>query len=85
MGDYRTVGFLEGGLVAPEFNVGMAVERADVLAYLVQRRDNAAAIAASGAADGETRALAQDRRRQLDVLIDELTAGMHVWAAEMTC
>ena len=76
----------EGMALAPtDFTLGMAAERADVLAYLVRRRDNAAAIAASGAADGETRALAQDRRRQLDVLIDELTAGMHVWAAEMAC
>ena len=52
-------------------------ELADVLAYLEQRRDNAAAIAARMSEHDELADLARDRRRQLDVQIDELRCGLH--------
>lgn len=52
-------------------------ELADVIAYLEQRRDNAAAIASRMAEHEELGDLARDRRRQLQVQIDELRCGLH--------
>lgn len=64
--------------------VGSAAgERADVLAWLEQRRDNAAAIAANSAAGPEMQELANDRRRQLEVVIDELRQGHHEGHAQV--
>lgn len=56
-------------------------ERDDVLAYIERRIGNAAKIAANNAADAETREFANDRRRQFEVLRDEIAAGMHVGTA----
>lgn len=53
-------------------------ELADVLAYLERRRANAAAVAAR---DPAFDAWAEDRRRQLEVVIDELRAGLHLGCA----
>lgn len=52
-------------------------ERADFLAYLDRRIGNAAAVERSTAPDAETRELAGDRRRQLEVIRDEIAQGMH--------
>lgn len=46
----------------------------DVIAYLEQRRDNAAAMAER---DPQFCEWARDRRSQLDAMIDELRAGLH--------
>lgn len=46
----------------------------DVIAYLERRRANAATIAEKAP---EFEPLAADRRRQLEVVIDELKAGLH--------
>lgn len=54
-------------------------ELADVLAYIEQRRDNAVLMARRCP---EFEAEARERQRQLDVLIDELKAGLHHGAAE---
>ena len=56
-------------------------ERADVLAYLERRIANAGAVAASSAADAETREFARDRQRQMQVIRDELAQGMHAGLA----
>lgn len=58
-----------------------ASELADVMAYMEQRRDNAATIAANTPAHDELAQLAADRRRQLDVQLDDLRAGLHVGSA----
>ena len=56
-------------------------ERLDVLAYLERRIGNAAAVEASTAPDAETRELAGDRRRQMEVIRDEIAQGQHVGLA----
>lgn len=50
----------------------------DVLAYLARRHANAALVAQRLPA---AEPLAADRRRQLEVMIDEITAGLHHGAA----
>lgn len=59
---------------AEQRRAGFGAERLDVLAYLVRRRDNAARVVAQmpGMA-----LLVADRRRQLEVMIDEIEAGLH--------
>lgn len=52
----------------------------DVLAYLAGRRENAARVAQVHAHDEQGEA-ARDRGRQLDIVIDELRAGLHLGAA----
>ena len=52
---------------------------ADVLAYLARRRDNAALVATRLPA---LEPFAEDRRRQLEVMIDEFGAGLHGGAAQ---
>ncbi len=54
---------------------GRLAERGDVLALLRRRRDNCALVAARGGP--EFNELAADRRRQLEVLIEEIEAGRH--------
>lgn len=51
---------------------------ADVLAYLAQRRDNAALVSRRAP---ELEPLAADRRQQLDVIIGDLEAGLHEGSA----
>ena len=53
-------------------------ERADVIAYLEQRRGNAALMAKKSPEFAE---VARERDRQLGVIIEELQAGMHDGAA----
>ena len=65
------------------FAIAMA-ERADVLAYLDRRIANAGAVAASSAADSETREFARDRQRQMQVIRDELAQGMHAGMAQVS-
>lgn len=55
-------------------------ELADVLAYLGRRRDNAALMAK---ASPEFADWAEDRRRQLEVVIDELENGLHHGCAQL--
>ena len=55
----------------------------DVLAYLERRRANAATIASKHPGHDEIGDLARDRRRQLDIQIDELRAGLHLGAAAL--
>lgn len=64
------------------FAAGMLAERQDVLAYLERRQSNAETIAANKAADPETREYAQDRARQLAVVIHEIRTGLHDGEAE---
>lgn len=52
----------------------------DVVAYLEQRRDNAAAVAAASPELTFGYELAKDRARQLEIQIDELRAGLHLGA-----
>lgn len=56
------------------------VERYDVLALLERRIANAAAVARGFP---EREMLAEDRRRQFEVLRDEIKAGMHIGAASI--
>lgn len=49
----------------------------DVLAYLARRRANALRVAGATAPNDDLHELARDRARQLDVLIDEIRAGLH--------
>ena len=56
----------------------LSAELGDVLAYLAQRRDNAATIARK---DPAFDAWAKDRQSQLDVIIGDLTAGLHIGSA----
>lgn len=58
---------------------GRAEVLADVLAYLARRRENAALVATRLPA---LEPFAEDRRRQLEVMIDELGAGLHGGAAQ---
>ncbi len=55
-----------------------SAELADVLAYLEQRRDNAALVSKRAP---ELEPLAVDRRQQLDVIIGDLAAGLHEGSA----
>lgn len=56
----------------------ISAEVADVLAYLEQRRDNAAAVARRSPEFTEQ---ARDRQRQLEIIIDDLRGGLHVGSA----
>lgn len=56
-------------------------EAADIVAYLEQRRDNAATLAKWHGDQADETELAHDRRRQLDVQIDDIRAGLHVGCA----
>lgn len=53
-------------------------ERADFVAYLEQRRDNCETMAAKSREFGPA---ARVMRRQLDVIIGDIRAGMHVGSA----
>lgn len=55
----------------------------DVLAYFERRIGNAAAVEKSTAPDSDTRELAGDRRRQMEVIRDEIAQGMHVGMAQL--
>lgn len=57
-----------------------AGELDDVVAYLEQRRDNAETIATRSPEHAD---LARDRQRQLEVIIGDLRAGMHVGSTEV--
>lgn len=57
-----------------------AAERADVLAYLGRRRDNAAAMARTDLGGAE---FARDRERQIEVEISDIEQGLHAGAAEV--
>ena len=58
---------------------GRFAERADLLALLRRRRDNCALVATRVGAEFEP--FAEDRRRQLDIVIDEIEAGLHLGEA----
>jgi hypothetical protein len=59
---------------------GVAAERARTLAYLGERHRAQAAVARQyGRA--ELDALAEDRRRQLEIMIEEIEAEMHCHSA----
>jgi hypothetical protein len=64
---------------------GRAAERADVLAALTRRAVNAARVAKHSPSGSDSRQLAEDRRRQLEVVIDELCAGLHEGEALVAC
>lgn len=55
----------------------------DVMAYLRRRQLNAAVVAATLPDSEPLHGLARDRARQLQVVIDDLTAGQHDGAAEL--
>ena len=57
-----------------------SAELADVIAYLAQRRDNAERVARHTPEFGDW---ARDRTRQLEIVIDDLRAGMHLGSAEV--
>lgn len=59
---------------------GRMAERADVLAYLKRRRANAEVIARRYP---DSEPFAEDRRRQLDVIIADIEAEMHLGAAQV--
>ena len=63
--------------------VGGVAERGDVLAYLDRRIANAATIAANSAAGSETREIADDRRRQMEIMRAEIAQGLHEGAARI--
>ena len=67
----------------PLFAAGREAERADFKAYLEQRADNAAAVARASAEGSDLRDMAVDRRRQCEVVIGDLVAGMHLGAAQV--
>jgi hypothetical protein len=66
-------------LVMPERPAGPDLP--DVLAYLQRRHANAATIVSRSPEFAEQ---ARDRQRQLEVMIDELRAGLHHGCAEVT-
>lgn len=53
------------------------------MAYLRRRQLNAAMVAGNTPVSDELHTLAKDRARQLAVVIDDLTAGQHIGAAEV--
>ncbi len=57
---------------------GRGEERDDVIAYLEQRRDNAQLMAQRSPEHADQ---ARERERQLTVMIEEFSAGLHVGAA----
>ena len=59
----------------------ISAELADVLAFLARRAANAGAIAARG--DPVNAEWARDRERQLEVISDELKAGLHHGCAQL--
>jgi hypothetical protein len=61
--------------VASDFEAGRAAERADTLAYLARRSANATLMARQKPALDE---YAADRRRQLEIVINDIEAGLHV-------
>ncbi len=58
--------------------LGRADERDDVIAYLEQRRDNAQLMALRWPEHADQ---ARERERQLTVMIEEFSAGLHEGAA----
>ena len=55
----------------------------DIMAYLRRRQLNAAVVAGNLAESEPLHDLAKDCARQLQVVIDDLTAGQHLGAAEV--
>lgn len=62
----------------PEALPDRLAERADVLAYLWRRRDQAAAVEEKIRGDAERLERAGDRRRQLEVIIGDIEGGLHL-------
>ena len=71
---------LHAAVFAEIVQTARRAELLDVLAYLARRRDNAALVAAQMP---ELEPLAADRRRQLEVMIDEIEAGLHQGLADV--
>lgn len=65
------------------FMEGLAAERADVVAYLARRRANAVTMAENFRGDSEGLDLAKDRARQLDIVLQEISTGLHEGEAEV--
>lgn len=61
---------------------GRMAERADFLAYLERKRANALTISGNAGVAASTRDRAVAARQMLDVLIGEVTTGLHVGEAE---
>jgi hypothetical protein len=59
-------------------DTSIPAELADVIAYLERRRDNTAAMEARTPQHSDW---ARERRRQIDVILGELRAGLHKGAA----
>lgn len=75
----------EGGISTPGVDSvedGRQKERADVLAYLARRAANARTVADWARRGGGHDELAEDRRRQLEVIHDELMHRLHEGEAE---
>ncbi len=66
-------------VTAAGYAAGREDERGDVLAFLRRRRDNAAAVSGRPGMSE----FADDRRRQLDVLIEHIAQGLHEDEAEV--
>lgn len=71
-----------GGNLIPEGQVAgiILLVEADVLAYLARRRANAETVAKRMS---ESEPFARDRVRQLDVIIEEIRAGLHRGEADL--
>ena len=60
-----------------------ANERADVIAYLARRRDNAQRVAGNSSPSPATREEARVIVRQMELLMQDLRTGLHVGEREM--
>lgn len=78
--DFDVVGDL-AEKIAEAFEKGRSDERADVLASLRRRQQNAEAIASRTPENDETYQLAKDRARQLAVVIETIEGGLHLGQA----
>lgn len=65
-------------LSGAELVQGRIDERDDLVAYLTRRLTNAATMAGRVADSDPDFALYRDRQRQLQVMIDEISHGLHV-------
>lgn len=73
----------DGGPLASAIGIAVravSIEMADVLAYLEQRRENADTIAQRDPAFCDW---AHDRKAQIEVILGDLRAGLHIGRAEV--
>lgn len=71
-GDFEVMTDLAARLAAERL-----AERADFLAYLKRRGINARTLASATPESDELHALAADRARQVEVIAEEIRAGLH--------